>query len=150
MRADGYYWVRTILFGSSSVLLYRNGEWQDDLRMGEEGLEALAGPLAPPTAADLAGQAAHFAAELEAEWKLHGCDPRWDGHWLQGFYWVRLDGRPGPEIALFLEGNWVSLEWDGGDGDWHVHEGEPGPKVLTGPLRLPKGSRRKGQPGRVP
>jgi len=86
MRPDGYYWVRTILFGSSSVLLYRDGEWQDDLRMGEEGLEVLAGPLVPPTAADLAGQAAHFTAELEAEWKLHGCDPRWDGRWLQGFY----------------------------------------------------------------
>jgi len=62
---------------------------------------------------------------------------------------VRRDGRPDPEIALFLEGNWVSLEWDRKDGDWHVPEGEPGPEVLTGPLRLPKGSRRTGQPGRM-
>lgn len=29
MRPDGYYWVRTIQFGSSSVLLCRGTDWRD-------------------------------------------------------------------------------------------------------------------------
>jgi hypothetical protein len=46
------------------------------------------------------------------------------------------------QAALFL-GGWASLEWDGGDGGWEVLESELGPEVLTGPLRLPKGSKRR-------
>jgi len=68
------------------------------------------------------------------EWKQYGCDPRWDGRWLQGFYWVRRTGAASPEIALFMEGTWGGLDWDE---DWFMREGEPGPEVLTGPLDVP-------------
>ena len=112
MRADGFYWVRIIEHGSRTILLYTDGEWNADVNTAEEDVEVLAGPLAPPTPEELARQEAHFAARLEAEWKEHGCDPRWDGRWLQGLYWVRRVGTARPEIALFMEGTWGGLDWD--------------------------------------
>ena len=134
MQADGCYWVRIIEHGSRTVLLYRDGAWDADVDTAEADVVVLAGPLVPPTAEDLARQEAHFAARLEAEWKQYGCDPRWDGRWLQGFYWVRRAGDAGPEIALFMEGTWGGLDWDE---DWFIAEGEAGPQVLTGPLDVP-------------
>ena len=140
MRADGFYWVQVIEYGSRIVLLYRDGEWIDDpaANTREEDVLVLVGPLTPPTPEDLARQEAHFTARLEAEWKQHGCDPRWDGRWLQGFYWVQREGVDQPEIALTIEGGWGGLDWD--EDDWFVREGEPGPEVLTGPLDVPKGT----------
>lgn len=135
MRADGFYWVRIIEHGSRTILLYTDGEWNADVNTAEEDVEVLAGPLAPPTPEELARQEAHFAARLEAEWKEHGCDPRWNGCWLQGLYWVRRAGVAEPEIALFIEGTWGGLDW--GEDDWFVPEGEPGPEVLAGPLDKP-------------
>ena len=134
MRADGFYWVRIIEHGSRTVLLYRDGAWNADVHTAEADAVVLAGPLVPPTADDLARQETHFAARLEAEWKQHGCDPRWDGRWLQGFYWVRRADAAEPEIALFMEGTWGGLDWDE---DWFIAEGETGPEVLTGPLDVP-------------
>ncbi len=133
-RADGFYWVRIVEHGSRTILLHRDGAWIADVDTAEADVEVLAGPLLPPTPAELARQEAHFAARLEAEWKRHGCDPRWDGRWLQGFYWVRCAGAADPEIALFMEGTWGGLDWEE---DWYVREGEPGPEVLAGPLNAP-------------
>ena len=136
MRADGFYWVRIIEHGSRTILLYRDGAWVVDVATEEEDVVVLKGPLVPPTPEELARQEAHFAARLESEWKQYGCDPRWDGRWLQGLYWVRCAGTAEPEIALFMEGTWGGLDWDD---DWYVREGEPSPEVLTGPLNAPGG-----------
>lgn len=134
MRADGFYWVRVVEHDSRTIQLSRDCAWVVDLAVEGEKVLVLQGPLVPPTPEERAGQEAHFAARLEAEWKQHGCDPRWDGRWLQGFYWVRCAGAAEPEIALFMEGTWGGLDWDD---DWYVREGEPGPEVLTGPLDPP-------------
>ncbi len=135
MRADGFYWVLMIEHGSRVILLYRDGAWIVDMVIGEKDVVVLKGPLAPPTPEEMRGQEAHFAVRLEAEWKKQGCDPRWGGRWLQGFYWVHCVGAANPEIAEFMEGTWGGLDWGGGD--WFVPEGEPGPKVLLGPVDPP-------------
>ena len=136
LRPDGHYWVQDIEHGSRIILLYRGSWWNADPAFDtqEEDVLVLAGPLVSPTAEDLARQRAHFADRLEAEWKQHGCDPRWDGRWLQGSYWVQHAGVAEPEIALFMEGTWSGLDWDE---DWYAHEGDPEPEVLVGPLDKP-------------
>ncbi len=48
-----------------------------------------------------------------------------------------------PRFVAGAPAGWASLEWDEGGGDWEVLVGEPGPEMLTGPLRLPKGSKRR-------
>ena len=121
MRADGFYWVRIIEHGSRTILLYRDGAWVVDVATEEKDVVVLKGPLVPPTPEELARHETHFAARLEAEWKRYGCDPRWDGQWLQGLYWVHRAGVAEPEIALFMEGTWGGLDWDD---DWYVREGE--------------------------
>lgn len=137
MRTDGFYWVQDLEHGSRVVLLYNDGEWNSDpgFNTQEKDVLVLVGPLAPPTPEDLARQETHFATRLEAEWKQYGCDPRWDGRWLQGFYWVQREGVDQPEIALTIEGSWGGLDWD--EDDWSVPEGAPAPKVLIGPLDKP-------------
>ena len=57
--------------------------------------------------------------------------------------WRGANASRPPASRAVPGGGWASLKWEGGDGDWEVLEGEPGPEVLTGPLRLPKGSKRK-------
>lgn len=143
MRPDGFYWVQDIEHGSRIVLLYRNGEWISDpgFSTQEGDVLVLVGPLVPPTPEDLGRQEPHFAARLKAEWKQYGCDPRWDGRWLQGFYWVQRAGVAEPEIALSMEGSWGGLDWDK---EWYVPDGEPGPEVLIGPLDKPASSKRTG------
>ena len=93
MRKAGYYWVKFHDYDAVRVVRWKNRAWHYDHDVTDADLRVMEGPLLPPSAEDLASHAERLAGIVADDWKLVGCDPRRDGHHVDGTCWVVFRGK---------------------------------------------------------
>ena len=141
MRKAGYYWVQFHDYGAVRAVRWKNRAWHYDHDVTDADLKVMDGPLLPPSVEDLARQPEHLARVVAADWEHVGCDPRRDGHHVDGTYWVSFRGKK-PVLAELFEDYWMSVDRTDGEFAWDGPLTEIQPTILFGPLDRPLGRHR--------
>ena len=118
MRKAGYYWVQFHDYGAVRAVRWKNRAWHYDHDVTDADLKVMDGPLLPPSVEDLARQPEHLARVVAADWEHVGCDPRRDGHHVDGTYWVSFRGKK-PVLAELFEDYWMSVDRTDGEFAWN-------------------------------
>ena len=135
-RKEGFYWVRERGEGALIIAAFRDGQWtfgDGDELADESNLDVVGDPLTPPTPQQAAGWKARYDQIIQVRKAAGEKDPTGGWDWLDGYYWVRVDGEPEPVLAQYMEG------WGDAAGDQEFDEVE----IIDGPLIPPQVAKRQ-------
>jgi hypothetical protein len=135
-RVEGFYWVDVREEGGPLVAVFRDGEWT--LGTGEfyedrEDAPVVGGPLAPPADDVIATWKSRYDKVLKAYLKIEGKNALQGWDYLDGYYWVRVPGKPAPILAQYFEG-WGAVD----EVDGELFGEDVSVEILDGPLIPPQ------------
>lgn len=135
-RQEGFYWVRERAEGTLIVAAFREGQWAlgDGPEFADESnLDVVGDPLTPPTAGYGADWKTRYDQIFQTRKAAGTKDPTGGWDWMEGYYWVRVEGRPEPVLAQYFEG------WGEAAGEQEFDE----VKIIDGPLIPPQLAKRQ-------
>jgi hypothetical protein len=142
-RGEGWYWVRERTYGEVLIAAYRDGWWtigDGEDYPDERRVTVLAGRCNPPDPAIGATWKQRYDKILRERRKIEGQDPTLGWDYIDGYYWVRVPGRPQLVLAQFMEDSWGEAAGDSLGSKFSPAQEEAYHKVeiIDGPLLSPQ------------
>jgi hypothetical protein len=142
-RAEGWYWVRERTRGVLLIAAYRDGLWaigDGEDYPDERRVTVIAGPLQPPDPAIGGTWKQRYEKILRERRKIEGEDPTLGWDYIDGYYWVRVQGRSELVLARFMEDAWDEAGGDelGSKSSAAQEESYHKVEVIDGPLMSPE------------